>query len=265
VNDEIEQIKKENAENFETNEERGKHIGEFYSALYTRKLDNLFSIEEFLQGGIDNGGWVEGRKLTLEERDSLEGEVTENELEKALETSNMNSMSGWDGLIFKVLKKFWGDVKGLTLKMANETFREGELTETFKMGLIKLIPKKGNPSKVGDWRPITLLCCGYKLISEIVALRLEKYLMKMLGRAQKGFLKSKNINMCTMNIINSINGAWNSGEPTGVLCVDFSKAFDSFEHEAIRKILGFFNFGQWMVNMVMTLHKDMKARVIMGD
>ncbi len=163
MNDDIEQIKKENAENFETNEEWGKHIGEFYSALYKRKLDNLFSIEEFLQGGIDNGGWVEGRKLTLEERDSLEGEVTENELEKALETSNMNSMSGWDGLSFKV---FWGDVKGLTLKMANETFRKGELTETFKMGLIKLIPKKGNPSKVGDWRPITLLCCGYKLISK---------------------------------------------------------------------------------------------------
>jgi hypothetical protein len=89
--------------------------------------------------------------------------------------------------------------------------------------------------------------------------------MKMLGRAQKGFLKSKNINTCTMNIINSINGAWNSGEPTGVLCVDFSKAFDSIEHEAIRKILGFFNFGQWMINMVMTLLKDRKARVIMGD
>jgi hypothetical protein len=174
INDDIEQIKKDNGENFETNEERGKHIGEFYSGLYKRKLDHLLSIEDFLQGGIDNGGWVEGRKLTIEERDSLEGEVTENELEKALETSNMNSTSGWDGLSFKVLKKFWGDVKGLTLKMANETFREGELTETFKMGLIKLIPKKGNPSKVGDWRPITLLCCGYKLISGIVALRLEK-------------------------------------------------------------------------------------------
>jgi hypothetical protein len=50
--------------------------------------------------------------------------------------------------------------------------------ETFKMGLIKLILKKRNLSHVGDWRPITLLCCGYKMVSAIMALRLEKYLMK---------------------------------------------------------------------------------------
>jgi exonuclease III len=265
VNDDIEQIKGPDGQDFVSNEERGKHIGDFYSELYKKKLDNLFSIEDFLHGGGQDEGWVEGRKLTEEERDSLEGEVTLVELERALETSNLKSTSGWDGLSFKVLQKFWGDVKGLTLKMVNETFREGELTETFKMGLIKLIPKKGNLSKVGDWRPITLLCCGYKLVSGIVALRLEKYLMKMIGWAQKGFLKSKNINTCMMNIINSINGAWGSNEPTGILCVDFSKDFDSIEHEAISTILKFFNFGNGMVGMVMTLLRGRRARVIMGD
>jgi hypothetical protein len=89
--------------------------------------------------------------------------------------------------------------------------------------------------------------------------------MKVIGRAQKGFLKAKNINTCTMNIINSINGAWENEEPTGILCVDFSKAFDSIEHAAIGNILKFFNFGQVMVKMVMTLLKGRKARVIMGD
>ncbi|MFN9901240.1 MAG: reverse transcriptase domain-containing protein, partial [bacterium] len=102
-------------------------------------------------------------------------------------------------------------------------------------------------------------------MSGIVALRLEKYLMKVIGRAQKGFLKAKNINTCTMNIINSINGAWENEEPTGILCVDFSKAFDSIEHVAIGNILEFFNFGPVMVKMVMTLLNGRKARVIMGD
>ncbi len=265
VNDDIEQIKGPDGLDFVNNSERGKHIGEFYSGLYKRNLDYLLSIEEFLQGDGLNEEWVEGRKLNEEEKMSLEGEITVAELEKALETSNLKSTSGWDGLSFKVLKKFWGDIKGLTLRMVNETFIEGELTETFKMDLIKLIPKKGNPSKVGDWRPITLLCCGYKLVSGIVALRLEKYLMKLIGRAQKGFLKAKNINTCKMNIINSINGAWENVEPTGILCVDFSKAIDSKEHAAISNILKFFNFGQGMVKMVMTLLKGRKARVIMGD
>jgi hypothetical protein len=68
------------------------------------------------------------------------------------------------------------------LKMIQETFERGELMQTFKLGLIKIIPKKGNPERIGDWRPITLLCSGYKLISGIVAKRLEKFLMKIIGR-----------------------------------------------------------------------------------
>jgi hypothetical protein len=71
--------------------------------------------------------------------------------------------------------------------MADKTFAEEDLTETFKQGLIKIIPKKGDCKKIGDWRPIILLSCGYKLISGVVAKRFEKYPMKIIGRAQKGF------------------------------------------------------------------------------
>jgi hypothetical protein len=50
--------------------------------------------------------------------------------------------------------------------------------------------------------------CGYKLISGVVANKLEKYLWKLLGRAQKGFLKHKNIHMCTMNIMEKVSRSW---------------------------------------------------------
>ncbi len=144
------------------------------------------------------------------------------------------------------------------LKMANETFEKGELSENFKLGLIKLIPKKGDAHKVEDWRPITLLNCGYKIISGVVAKRLEKYLPKIIGRAQKGFLKSKNIHTCAMNIMNCISQSWESEEAMGVLCV----AFDSIEHRAITACLRFFNFGDYMVNMVTTILTDRKARIL---
>jgi hypothetical protein len=151
------------------------------------------------------------------------------------------------------------------LKMTNETFREGELRETFKMGLIKLIPKKGDARKIEDWRPITLLNCGYKIVSGVVANRLEKFLPKIIGRAQKGFLKTKNIHTCILNVTSCISQSWRSGEGMGVLCVDFSKAFDSLEHEAILACMKFFNFGNLMTNMVATILKDRKARIIVED
>ena len=54
----------------------------------------------------------------------------------------MNSSSGWDGIGYNVIKKYWGDINGLMTLMTNESFSEGQLTETFRLGLVKLIPKK---------------------------------------------------------------------------------------------------------------------------
>jgi hypothetical protein len=261
--DDIGQIKGGDGQAFSTSKDRGKYIAEFYSSIYKKKLYTLIKIEDFIHGEQDRGEGVQHRMLNEEERNELEGIVTLEEVKKALDGSNFESSSGWDGISFKVLRKFWGILSEPMLKMIQETFREGELMETFKLGLIKLIPKKGNASKVGDWRPITLLCCGYKLISGIVANRLGKHLGKIIGRSQKGFMSNKNINTCTVNVMNSIDRAWELRTSTGILCVDFAKAFDSVEHEMIRNVMEYFGFGVVMTAMVMTLLKDRKSRIIL--
>ncbi len=213
---------------------------------------------------IANIEWVNNRKLNDEERESLEGHVTFKELKEALDNSNFDSTSGWDGISFKVIRKFWNSLKHLMLLMVNETFENGELMESFKLGVIKIIPKKGKAGKIEDWRPITLLCCGYKIISGIVAMRLEKYLTKIIGRAQKGFMKQKNIHTCAANIITCIAQANANNEGMGVMCVYFKKAFDSVEHDAIKRVMEFFNYGEVMVNMVMTLLNGRVASIITG-
>ena len=40
------------------------------------------------------------KKLTEDEKLTLEGQVTVGELEKSLEKSNMNSACGWDGVSY---------------------------------------------------------------------------------------------------------------------------------------------------------------------
>jgi hypothetical protein len=65
-----------------------------------------------------------------------------------------------------------------------------------------------------------------------------------------------------MNIMNCISQSWENEETMGVLCVDFFKAFDSIEHRAITSCLKFFNFGDYMVNMVTTILTDRKAWII---
>jgi hypothetical protein len=135
-NDDVTQIRDDDNAVFKSNNERGKYIGKFYSELLKKKLDRLMAIEDFLTAECCGEDWVQQKKLTEEEKMELEGEVTLRELTDALDNSNFSSSSGWEGLSFKVIRKFWDQLGPLMLKMTKETFSTGELTETFKMGLI---------------------------------------------------------------------------------------------------------------------------------
>jgi hypothetical protein len=150
VCDDINQIKGDNGEVFKTDKERGQYIASFYSDIYKKQMDNLIKIEDFLGREYGEIDWIQGRKLSEDERADFEGVVTMEEVKSALDGSNFESSSGWDGVTFRAIQKFWGILCEPMLKMIQETFSEKELMDTFKMGLIKLIPKKGNASKVGD-------------------------------------------------------------------------------------------------------------------
>jgi hypothetical protein len=97
------------------------------------------------------------------------------------------------------------------LNMARESFREGILSNTLRAVMLKLIPKGKNNTLVEDWRPISLLSTSYKVISGLVASRLEKTLPHIIGRSQKGFLKYKNIGTILHNVIDGINESWVEG------------------------------------------------------
>ncbi len=135
--DDICQIKGDDGRAFASADHRGKYIAGFYSKIYKRKLDNLFRIDDFLQAGQDQQGRLQNKKLNEEEKNDLEGNITIEEVKKALDGSNFESSSGWDGISFKVLRRFWNILCEPMLKMIRETFGVGDLMETFKLGLIK--------------------------------------------------------------------------------------------------------------------------------
>jgi hypothetical protein len=68
---------------------------------------------------------------------------------------------------------------------------KGRLTNNFRRAKIRFIPKKGDTSKINNWRPISLLSCLYKLLSRVFATRLSKYMDKMTPVAQTGYSKTR--------------------------------------------------------------------------
>lgn len=71
-----------------------------------------------------------------------------------------------------------------------ESFERGTLPPTLNLAHIALILKKGKPSdQCASYRPISLLGVDCKLISKLLAIRLEEVLPVLVKPDQIGFVK----------------------------------------------------------------------------
>ena len=87
---------------------------------------------------------VVNSKLTEEARSDLDLPITLFELEQSINSANMKSAPGPDGITNPFIKHFWNLFKVPLLKYANACFENGNLTDNFRRARIRLIPKKGN-------------------------------------------------------------------------------------------------------------------------
>ena len=128
--------------------------------------------------------------LSNEERDSIEGLLTELESRNALKDMEPDNSPGTDGLPSDFYQMFWNDVSKPLLEALNYGFEIGKLSISQKRGIIKLIPKKSEELYyVKNWRPLTLLNCDCKIATKAIANRLKIHLHKLINNDQTGFLK----------------------------------------------------------------------------
>ncbi|MCI42949.1 RNA-directed DNA polymerase (Reverse transcriptase), partial [Trifolium medium] len=92
----------------------------------------------------------------MKEADSLTRKFTEEELKQAVWDCESYKSPGPDGVSFGFLKDFWEDIKEEFFRFMTEFHENGRLTKGINSSFIALIPKKENPVKLGDYRPISL-------------------------------------------------------------------------------------------------------------
>jgi hypothetical protein len=124
------------------------------------------------------------------------------------------------------------------------------LSPSFLTSSIKLIPKKGDVTLIKNWRPISLLNVGYKIISKAINNRLKKVSNTILSRAQKGFTNNKVIQECLINICETVSFCKKNKIKSFLLAIDQAKAFDTVSHKFIHEVYRFFGFGDRFIKML---------------
>jgi len=103
---------------------------------------------------------------------------------------------------------------------------------------ISLIPKRAEADQVKDFRPISLVHSFAKLVTKILANRLAGHLDAMVSPNQSAFVKRRFIQDNFMLVQQIVRFSHSQKQPSILLKLDITKAFDSVSWPYLMEVLG---------------------------
>ena len=170
----------------QVNKEIENHYNQFYKTSFEEN-DTLESFQRFVED-------LNLPYLEEQEKQELEGEINIDEVWHALNGFQNDKTPGDDGSTKEFYETFFDLLGNALLESFNAGFENGQLSVSQKRGIISLIPKDENNlliTTLSNWRPITLLNVGYKILAKAIAKRIESVLPKLIHSDQTGFIKER--------------------------------------------------------------------------
>ncbi|KAI3351124.1 hypothetical protein L3Q82_005602 [Scortum barcoo] len=194
--------------------------------------------------------------VETEANTKLEAQLTPQELYAALMSLKSGKAPGIDGLPVDFYKSFWSVLGEDLLEVFNDCLERGRLPLSCRRAVITLLPKKGDLQELKNWRPVSLLCTDYKIMSKVLASRLREVMASIIHPDQTycvpGRLISDNVTL--IRDILEVSGSL--AVDTGLISIDQEKAFDRVEHKYLWQTLAAFGFSPGFIAKIRVLYCD---------
>ena len=160
--------------------------------------------------------------------------VTENEICKII-GSLKDSAARWDGLKSSMIKHIKESITVPLVHICNRSFVTGIFPSELKIANVVPIYKSGDEMVFSNYRPVSVLPVFSKLLERLVYNRLISHINdnKLLYEYQFGFQKGKSTHLAIMMLVDKITEALDQGESVVGVFLDFSKAFDTVDHNIL--------------------------------
>ena len=240
---------------------------------FERHFKNIFQREGYKFMG--------NKFLDVIEKKNLDNKICEpikeHEIKFVIDRCSKAKAPGHDGITYEFYQLFWPIVKSRMTELFNEIIENEQMAESQSLAMVKLIPKVASPIRPSDFRPISLLCTDYKILSGVLAERLKPLLPEVIHESQKGGVPGRSL-FTSLSLfrdviarMDELNRDHNKKDWPGLsrvncafVAIDFEKAYDLVQREFLWKVMEKMGFNLKFVNMIKSLYKACRIKVNLG-
>ena len=246
----------EHGREIEGEREINEAVTKFYKDLYETQ-DNV--IIEPNDNFLENINAIPGANA-----EEVVKEITLENLKETL-SKCADSAPGPDGINYSYLREFWDVIGPLLTDSWRHSRVTGALPVSHRQSVLRLIPKSGKDlKKLTNWRPITLSNCDHKLITKTYATRLTAQLEGSIKNRQTAYLKGRVITDNVRALLSCVKISNLDEEIDGIITsLDARKAFDSVNHEYIKRCLSKFGLDDF-IPIFAILYKDLSSDIALN-
>ena len=234
------------------------HTYNFYKDLFTRSETDDDETKKLFS--------CINKRLSPESVAKLEAPMTKKELYNALKQMPSNKTPGIDGIPAEFYLLFWDSIGDDFFEAVIDGFSRKKLSPSQRTAILKLLYKGDglNKADLDDWRPISLLCVDYKIITKAYANRLKLVIGEIIHPDQTCGIPGRTI-FSNLRLFRDVIHYTTERNLDGYLIsIDQRKAFDFVDHIFLQKVLEKFGFGPTFRQVIATLYKDTTSHILLN-
>ena len=221
----------------------GKIAADYMNQYYTHVGENLS--KNFKENWVENEFFE-----ALNKREFSFNFITESVIKNILKMMPLNKSSCIEYLNSRIIRDGMAEMLTETTFMINECIRCEVMPVKWKIGYITPMPKGKAWKNPGDWRPVSVLPLPSKIIERAVYNQLVYHFEcnNYLCINQHGFRKGHSTASAIFEYVQFLYDNFDCSNITSSIFVDYSKAFDTIDHDILIKKLLLYKFDKNSVN-----------------